>query len=36
MTEQQRSDALNLLEDPQLLHRILEDYEARGLWWASG
>ena len=31
MTEQQRSDALNLLEDPQLLRRILEDYEACGL-----
>ena len=31
MTQQQRSDAMQLLEDPKLLHRILADYEACGL-----
>ena len=31
MTEQERRDAMQLLEDPKLLHRILDDYEACGL-----
>jgi len=31
MTDQQRRAAMDLLEDPQLLHRILADYEACGL-----
>jgi len=31
MTDQQRSEALQLLEDPHLPRRILEDYEACGL-----
>jgi hypothetical protein len=31
MTEREREDALALLRDPQLLERILEDYEACGL-----
>ena len=31
MTDRERRDAMDLLEDPKLLHRILEDYEACGL-----
>ena len=31
MTDRQRSEAMELLEDPQLLRRIFEDYEACGL-----
>jgi hypothetical protein len=31
MTEQEQREAMDLLEDPKLLHRILDDYEAIGL-----
>jgi hypothetical protein len=31
MTDGQRREAMELLEDPELLHRILDDYEACGL-----
>jgi len=30
LTEAQRNEALELLQDPRLMERVLEDYEARG------